>query len=34
MKEQKCSVCGKWTPSVMIGLDGRCDKCLKKDRWR
>jgi hypothetical protein len=34
MKARKCSVCGELTPSVMIGLDGRCDRCLRKDGWR
>ena len=33
MKTEKCSICGKEVPSSMIGMDGRCRECLKKDGW-
>jgi len=29
MKIIKCSVCGKPTPSTLIGADGRCPDCLE-----
>lgn len=28
MKIVKCSVCGEEVPSTMIGVDGRCRRCL------
>jgi len=34
MKIVKCSMCKEYVPSTMIGLDGRCDTCMKKSGWR
>ena len=31
MKIMICSVCGNIVPSTMVGVDGRCPECLKKD---
>jgi hypothetical protein len=31
MKTEKCSVCGEVNLSSMIGIDGRCRKCLSSN---